>query len=143
MKGIADTAFIVAFANRGDHNHEWAIEVARRLTPPLATCEAVLAEAGALLGSSSYVLALVDDGLLAVDFELDDELTRVTELASRHRDATLAELCLLRLAELHPGRALLTTDGARFPRTVKRMRVLAPPERHQTKGTSRKRVRRA
>ncbi len=42
MKGIADTGFIVAFGNRGDHHHEWALNIAKILTEPLLTCEAVL-----------------------------------------------------------------------------------------------------
>ena len=45
MKGIADTGFIVAFGNRGDHHHVWAVDLAKTLTEPLLTCEAVLAEA--------------------------------------------------------------------------------------------------
>jgi predicted nucleic acid-binding protein len=44
VKGIADTGFLVAFANRRDRYHEWAIEVAGRISEPLLTCEAVLAE---------------------------------------------------------------------------------------------------
>jgi predicted nucleic acid-binding protein len=43
VKGIADTGFLVAFGNRNDAHHEWAIGVARRVTEPLLTCEAVLA----------------------------------------------------------------------------------------------------
>jgi predicted nucleic acid-binding protein len=35
MKGIADTGFLVAFANRGDSHHDWAVEVARNVTEPL------------------------------------------------------------------------------------------------------------
>jgi predicted nucleic acid-binding protein len=52
MKGIADTGLIVAFGNRGDRHHAWAVELARSITEPLLTCEAVLAEAVFHLGSS-------------------------------------------------------------------------------------------
>src|ERR1700674_5167218 len=44
VKGIADTGFLVAFANRTDRHHEWAVGVAEQVTEPLLTCEAVLAE---------------------------------------------------------------------------------------------------
>ena len=37
MKGIADTGFLVAFANRGDRHHEWAVRVAEGVTEPLLT----------------------------------------------------------------------------------------------------------
>jgi hypothetical protein len=29
MKGIADTGFVVAFGNRNDRHHGWALEVAK------------------------------------------------------------------------------------------------------------------
>lgn len=44
MKAIADTGFLVAFANRGDKHHAWAVSVAQNITEPLLTCEAVLSE---------------------------------------------------------------------------------------------------
>ena len=53
MKGIADTGFIVAFGNRGDNHHLWAVDIAKTITEPLLTCEAVLAEAAFHLGSSA------------------------------------------------------------------------------------------
>jgi len=45
MKGIADTGLLVAFVNRRDAYHDWAISLERQMTGPLLTCEAVLAEA--------------------------------------------------------------------------------------------------
>jgi hypothetical protein len=45
MKGIADTGLLVAFLNRNDAYHDWAVGGAGRVTEPLLTCEAVLAEA--------------------------------------------------------------------------------------------------
>lgn len=44
MKGIADTGFLVAFANRTDRYHDWAVNLAKGVKEPLLTCEAVLAE---------------------------------------------------------------------------------------------------
>ena len=44
MKGIADTGFLVAFANHADEHHEWAVSIAEQVTEPLLTCEPVLAE---------------------------------------------------------------------------------------------------
>ena len=69
MKSIADTGFIVAFARSNDQHHPWALDLGKRITEPLLTCEAVLAEAAFHLGSSSYVLSLVEDGLLEVAFD--------------------------------------------------------------------------
>ena len=44
MKAIADTGFLVAFANRNDRYHSWAVSLASGVSDPLLTCEAVLAE---------------------------------------------------------------------------------------------------
>ena len=51
MKAIADTGFLVAFANARDMHHNWALSVAEQVTEPLLTCEPVLAEAAFHLGS--------------------------------------------------------------------------------------------
>ncbi len=59
MKGIADTGFLVAFANRSDRHHEWAVRLAESLHEPLLTCEAVLAEAAFHLRSTGLVLAML------------------------------------------------------------------------------------
>ena len=44
MRGIADAGFLVALGNRRDKHLAWAVEVARGVTEPLLTSEAVLAE---------------------------------------------------------------------------------------------------
>ena len=64
MTGIADTGFLVAFANRNDRHHDWAVSVAGRVTEPLLTCEAVLAETAFHLRNVPLVLAMIRDGLI-------------------------------------------------------------------------------
>lgn len=66
MKGIADTGFLVAFANRNDEHHEWAVRLAERVTAPLLTCEAVLAESAFHLRNSPLVLQLHREGLVVL-----------------------------------------------------------------------------
>ena len=70
MKAIADTGLIVAFGNRTDRFHPWAVDIAKSISEPLLTCEAVLAEAAFHLRSVSYVLSLVEDGMLRIAFEM-------------------------------------------------------------------------
>ena len=113
MKGIADTGFIVAFARRNDQNHAWAVEVAKQITEPLLTCEAVLAEAAFHLESSSYVLQLLQDEMLCLAFDCGRNLVHLAELARRYRDRSpdLADLCLIRMSELHPRHVVITVDG--------------------------------
>ena len=104
MKGIADTGFIVAFGNRTDRHHIWAVDLAKTLTEPLLTCEAVLAEAAFHLGSSAYVLALLQDDMLRLAFDCTRNLEQLGELAERYEDRKpdLADLCLVRMSELSP-----------------------------------------
>lgn len=116
MKGIADTGFLVAFANRHDTHHDWAVRVAAELTDPLLTCEAVLAEACFHLGDASVVFAMVTDGLVELAFDCRDHLPHLAALAARYGDRRpdLADLCLIRLSELHPKHVVITVDRADF-----------------------------
>ena len=116
MKGIADTGFIVAFGNRTDDHHAWAVDLARTITEPLITCEPVLAEAAFHLGSSSYVLSLIQDEMLRVAFDCARNLEQLSALARRYDDRKpdLADLCLVRMSELYPRHAVITVDENDF-----------------------------
>ena len=128
VKAIADTGFLVAFANRNDTHHAWAIGVAEAVTEPLLTCEAVLAETAFHLGSSAKVLAFVREGLVRPALVLGEHLSRLEELAKRYADRKpdLADLCLIRLSELHPKHPVITTDLTDF-RVYRRGRREAIP----------------
>jgi predicted nucleic acid-binding protein len=135
MKGIADTGFIVAFRNRDDEHHRWAVDVAGRVTDPLLTCESVLSEAAFQIGSSEDVLALVEDDLLQPAFDLNANLKQVQDLARRYadRDPDLADLCLIRMSELYPTHTVITVDEDDF-RVYRRNKreaipLLCPPKR--------------
>jgi predicted nucleic acid-binding protein len=116
MKGIADTGFLVAFANRNDAHHEWAVGVASRVTDPLLTCEAVLAESAFHLESASLLLAMISDGLITIAFACHDHLSQLAALAKRYaeRHPDLADLCLIRMSELYPRHAVITVDREDF-----------------------------
>jgi predicted nucleic acid-binding protein len=116
MKGIADTGLIVAFGNRSDSHHLWAVEFAKTITEPLLTCEAVMAEAAFHLGSSAYVLSLVQDEMLRIAFDCARNLDQLSNLARRYEDRKpdLADLCLVRMSELYPRHAIITVDENDF-----------------------------
>lgn len=116
MKGIADTGFLLAFANRSDRHHEWAVRVAESVTEPLLTCEAVLAETAFHLGSVSIVLAMVREGLTTLAFDCRDHLPQLATLAERYTDRhpDLADLCLIRMSELYPRHSVITIDRQDF-----------------------------
>jgi len=112
MKGIADTGFIVAFLNRKDEHHDWAVGLAEQVSEPLITCDAVLAEAAFHIQDSGLVLSLVQEDLLLPAFDVLEHLHHLKELANRYADRhpDLADLCLIRLSELHPRHSVITTD---------------------------------
>jgi predicted nucleic acid-binding protein len=116
VKGIADTGFLVAFANRSDKHHVWAVEVAGQVDPPLLTCEAVLAETAFQLRNTRLVLDMVSEGLVTVSFDVASHHAQLTAYAKRYadREPDLADLCLIRLSELHPRHAVVTVDAADF-----------------------------
>lgn len=116
MKGIADTGLIVALLNRADRHHQWALEIACTVSEPLLTCEAVLSEASFQVGSTQWVLGLVQDGFLRIAFDLSKNFEEVRELAARYDDRTpdLADLCLIRMSELHDNLPVLTVDERDF-----------------------------
>ena len=134
MTGIADTGFIVAFVNRNDQHHRWAVELGALLTEPLLTCEAVLAEAAFHLRSPEIVLALIREGLLALAFDANKHLDQLEALAKRYADQhpDLADLCVVRMSELHPRHAVVTVDREDFRvyRRNKRevIQLICPPE---------------
>jgi predicted nucleic acid-binding protein len=116
MKAIADTGFLVAFGNRNDRYHSWALGIAERVTEPLLTCDAVLAETAFHLADSALVLAFVREGLVRSAFAVGEHIPRLAELAARYADRRpdLADLCLVRLSELNPKHPVITTDLADF-----------------------------
>lgn len=133
MKAIADTGFLVAFANRGDAHHEWAVELAERVTEPVLTCEPVLAEASFHLRDVALVLAMVSEGLVRVDFDVQANLGPISLLAKRYanRKPDLADLCIVRMSELHPRHSVITVDvtDLRVFRRNKReaIPIISPP----------------
>ena len=134
MRGIADTGFLVAFANGRDLHHAWALDVAAHITEPLLTCEAVLAETAFHLGDAGIVFEMIEEDLIRLSFDCDDHLPQLVALAKRYRDRKpdLADLCLIRMSELHPKHSVLTVDkDFRVYRRNKRevIPLIAPPDR--------------
>ncbi len=116
MKGIADTGFLVGFVNGADRHHEWAVNIAERVSAPLLTCEAVLAEASFHLQNVALVLELVREGLITFAFDCREHLPQLEALARRYADRNpdLADLCLVRMSELYPRHSVITVDRDDF-----------------------------
>src|SRR5258706_1439736 len=116
MKAIADTGFLVAFANPDDRHHEWAVSLAEQITEPLVTCEAVLAETAFHLQNTSIVLEMIEKRLIRLAFDCSDHLVQLADLAHRYadREPDLADVCLIRMSELHPRHSVITVDRNDF-----------------------------
>lgn len=116
MKAIADTGFLVAFLNRRDQHHDWAVALAGEVVEPLLTCEAVLSEATFHVKSAGLVLELVEQGLVTLAFDAKKNLKELRKLATRYADRQpdFADLCLVRMSELNPKHSVITVDTKDF-----------------------------
>jgi predicted nucleic acid-binding protein len=112
MKAIADTGLLVALGREADQYHDWAAEIAKQISWPALTCEAVLAETAFHLQSSEHVLGLLRDKVVRVAFDCTQHLEQIHDLAVRYADRRpdLADLCLIRMSELYPRHTLVTVD---------------------------------
>jgi uncharacterized protein len=114
---IVDTGPLVALFDPGDDAHEWVGETFRKIRMPLLTCEPVLAEAAHLLRFSppalDKILEWIGNGTLSVAFDLAEDSAAVRRLMRKHRDVpmSLADACLVRMAENHDGHAIGTLDA--------------------------------
>lgn len=114
---LADTGPLVAYLDRSDRDHLWAKEVFMQLTRPLLTCEAVIAEALFLLRRGGIdpdgLLNLVRRGLVIPEFSLTTEIAAVQQLMKTYRNVpmSLADACLVRMAEIHENAKVMTLDS--------------------------------
>jgi predicted nucleic acid-binding protein len=116
-KVLLDTGPLVAFLNHRDRYHSWAKDQLAVLEPPLHTCEAVLSEACFLLrhlpGGQIAVFDLVQRELVKVAFRVADEVVALRKLLEGYADLpiSVADACLVRMAELETGSRVLTLDS--------------------------------
>ena len=114
---IADAGPLVAYLKRDEKDHDWAKGVFERVASPLLTCDAALSEAFFLLqqthGGTSKLLALLERGLVISDFHLGSELPALGQLLRRYENVpmSLADACLVRMAELHRNAVVFTIDN--------------------------------
>jgi predicted nucleic acid-binding protein len=83
--------------------------------PPWRTCEAVLSEAIHLLGAlgAPGLSGLLRRRALIAAFNLDNDMEPVLKLLQKYADVpmSLADACLVRMAETLPDPVILTTDS--------------------------------
>jgi len=114
---IVDTGPLVAFFDRAERHHRWIVERFEELDAPLLICEPVLAEAMYLLArypkTQDAVLELIQTGALSVAFRVDEHVGALRRLLQKYKDEpmSLADACIVRMAEVHDRHAVLTLDS--------------------------------
>jgi predicted nucleic acid-binding protein len=134
---ICDTGPLVAYLNRNDPHHLWAVALMKQLAPPLLTCEPVLTEAIYFLREDRLnvepLFGLLERDAIRLDFSLASHWPRVRTLMSRYQQMDLADASVVVMTELHARSRVLTVDQRDF--TVYRRNdrqtidVVAPPDR--------------
>ena len=114
---IVDTGPLVALLNRKDHSHAWVVQQLQDIQPPMVTCEAVLAEATYLTRQTPSariaLIEMVGEGFLTIGMAVADHHSALLAMVRRYADVpmSLADACLVRLAELFPQSPVLTLDS--------------------------------
>ncbi len=113
---LLDTGSWMALHCKDDNFHAWAKAEFGKLSGPLLTCEAVVAETCFLLARGGHdpakALALVSRGVVQVSMSLAEEITSVQALFERYDNvsASLADACLMRMSELYQRCRVFTLD---------------------------------
>ena len=114
---IVDTGPLVAFLDRAERHHGWVAERIEELDAPLLVCEPVLAEAMYLLARFSKaqdaLFGLLENGALSIAFRADEHVSALRKLHRKYRDQpmSLADACIVRMAEIHERHSVLTLDS--------------------------------
>jgi len=114
---LLDTGPLVAFLNRRDKFHNWAVAQWDQIKPPMLTCESVISEACFLLTGTSTgidsVMQMIQRKIMTVSFHLDEHTPPIKKLLLKYRSVpiSLADACLIRMSELHPDSRIFTLDS--------------------------------
>lgn len=114
---LIDTGPLVSFLASGLRHHSWACDQWKFFRPPLLTCEPVLTEAAFLLKregrDADPLFVLLERGAIRIALDLQEEQADLRALMHRYRNRpmSLADACLVRLAELHTAGEVFTLDS--------------------------------
>ena len=114
---IVDAGPLVAFVDRRDAHHAWARQQLLQVKPPLLVCEPVLVEVLFLLrrfpAAQDAIMSQVQAGRLRIAFSLAAEVASVRQLLAKYADVptSLADACLVRMAELYGDHDVCTLDS--------------------------------
>lgn len=117
QKVLIDTGILVAFINKREKCHSWAVQQWQRVKPPFLSCEAVITETCFLLQNiyqgEDLVMELISRKIIDISFNLDQEVNEIRSLMQSYKNVpmSLADACLVRMNELIRGSSILTLDS--------------------------------
>jgi len=134
---ICDTGPLVAYLNRNDRYHAWAVALMKQVAPPMLTCEPVLTEVAYFLREDRVdvdpLFQLLERGALRLEFDMSAHWPRVRTLMARYDRMDLADASIVVMTELHTRCQVLTVDRKDFSvyRRNERQVIdfVAPPKR--------------
>ena len=113
---IVDTGPLVAYFNRRDEHHNWAVERWATLFDPVLTCESVISEAAFLLHEDGLdtekLWSALERGVVQVRFNFAAHQRDLLRLLRKYQDQpmSVADACLVRFSELTDRSVIFTTD---------------------------------
>lgn len=118
MITICDTGPLVAYLNRHDPYHAWAVTLMKQVRPPMLTCEPVLTEAVYFLREDGMdvdpLLQLLERHALRVAFDMSTHWPRIRIMMARYRQMDLADAAIVVMSEAHARCQVLTVDHKDF-----------------------------
>jgi len=134
---ICDTGPLVAYLNRRDPYHAWALALMKQVRPPMLTSEPVLTEAVYFLREDGLeiepIFQLLERDALRLAFDLSAHWPRVRTLMARYRHMDLADASIVAMSEIHKRSQVLTVDRRDFSVYRRNDRQIidfvAPPEK--------------
>ncbi|MCC6367899.1 MAG: PIN domain-containing protein [Bryobacterales bacterium] len=118
MISICDTGPLLAYLNRNDPHHAWAVALMKQVRAPMLVCEPVLTEVVYFLREDGLAVdplfQLLERQAIRLEFDISAHWPRLRTLMSRYRQMDLADASIVVMTELHARSQVLTIDRTDF-----------------------------
>jgi len=118
MITICDTGPLLAYLNRNDPHHRWAVALMKQVRAPMLVCEPVLTEVVYFLREDGLAIdslfQLLEREAIRLSFDLSAHWSRIRTLMSRYRQMDLADASVVVMTELQAQSQVLTIDRRDF-----------------------------
>ena len=118
MITICDTGPLVAYLNRNDPYHSWAVAVMKQVRSPMLTTEPVLTEVAYFLRPDRIdvdpLFQLLEREAVRLDLPVATHWPRLRTLMARYDQMDLADASIVVLSERHPRSQVVTVDRRDF-----------------------------